>query len=286
MAKSGLGRGLDSLFDPEGLQHEGDIVTIPLVDIQVNPHQPRKTFREEELQEMVESLATHGILQPVIVTRIPDRGDGYFLVAGERRFRAATRLGWEGIPAILKDIPERNLLEIALVENLQRADLNPVEIAVGLNQLIEECTWTQEQVAKHLGMKRPTIANYLRILALPPETLGRIESGELNMGHAKVLLGIKDPQWQREMETTILEEGLSVRGLEQSVGKKKGVRKVVPSWVGHRQIELTRTFGRSVKIRPGKKSFQVVMEIRNEEDLDGLIRQWGISGNGSEEKES
>jgi ParB family chromosome partitioning protein len=277
MAKNSLGRGLDSLFEPEGPSHEGDVLMIPVGDIQGNPYQPRKTFKEEELLEMMESLSNHGILQPVILTRIQSRGDGYFLVAGERRYRAACRLGWETIPSIVKEIPEDRLLEIALVENLQRSDLNPVEIAVGLNQLIEECTWTQEQLAKHLGMKRSTIANYLRILALPIETLGLLETGELNMGHAKILLGIKDPLLQKKWENAILAEGLSVRSLEKNIGKKSPLRKSVPDWVISRQEVLTSAFGRSVRIKPGKKAFQVTVEVQDESDLNRFLDQLGVT---------
>jgi len=276
MAKNSLGRGLDSLFEPEGPSHEGDILMIPVGEIQSNPYQPRKTFKEEELLEMMDSLSNHGILQPVILTRLQSRGDGYFLVAGERRYRAACRLGWDTISAIVKSIPEDSLLEIALVENLQRSDLNPVEIAVGLNQLIEECTWTQEQLAKHLGMKRSTIANYLRILALPIETLGLLETGELNMGHAKILLGIKDPQLQKKWENSILEEGLSVRSLEKNIGKKSPIRKSVPGWALSRQESLTSTLGRSVRIKPGKKTFQVTVEVQDESDLNSFLEQIGI----------
>ncbi len=277
MAKNSLGRGLDSLFEPEGPSHEGDVLMIPVGDIQGNPYQPRKTFKEEELLEMMESLSNHGILQPVILTRIQSRGDGYFLVAGERRYRAACRLGWETIPSIVKEIPEDRLLEIALVENLQRSDLNPVEIAVGLNQLIEECTWTQEQLAKHLGMKRSTIANYLRILALPIETLGLLETGELNMGHAKILLGIKDPLLQKKWENAILAEGLSVRSLEKNIGKKSPPRKAVPDWVISRQEVLTSAVGRSVRIKPGKKAFQVTVEVQDESDLNRFLDQLGVT---------
>lgn len=276
MARNSLGRGLDSLFEPEGPSHEGDILMIPVGEIQGNPYQPRKTFKEEELLEMMDSLSNHGILQPVILTKIPGRGPGYFIVAGERRYRAACRLGWETIPGIVKDIPENSLLEIALVENLQRSDLNPVEIAVGLNQLIEECTWTQEQLAKHLGMKRSTIANYLRILALPIETLGLLETGDLNMGHAKILLGIKDPQMQKKWESAILEEGLSVRTLEKSIGKKSPAKKTLPGWAVSRQESLTLSLGRSVRIKPVKKAFQVTLDVQDERDLNDLFEQLGI----------
>ncbi|BAM08056.1 ParB/RepB/Spo0J family partition protein [Leptospirillum ferrooxidans] len=277
MAKNSLGRGLDSLFEPEGPSHEGDILMIPVTDIQGNPYQPRKTFREEELLEMMDSLANHGILQPIILTKIPSRGEGYFLVAGERRYRAACRLGWETIPGIVKDIPETSLLEIALVENLQRSDLNPVEIAVGLNQLIEECTWTQEQLAKHLGMKRSTIANYLRILALPIETLGLLETGELNMGHAKILLGIKDPQMQKKWENSIIEEGLSVRSLEKNIGKKTFPKKAVPEWAVSSQETLTSSFGRAVRIKPVKKAFQITVDIQDEKDLNDFLGRLGLT---------
>jgi len=284
MAKNSLGRGLDSLFEPEGPSHEGDILMIPVGEIQSNPYQPRKTFKEDELLEMMESLSNHGILQPVILTRISSRGDGYFLVAGERRYRAACRLGWETIPALVKDIAEDSLLEIALVENLQRSDLNPVEIAVGMNQLIEECTWTQEQLAKHLGMKRSTIANYLRILALPIETLGLLETGALNMGHAKILLGIKDPQQQKKWENSILEEGLSVRSLEKNIGKKTSVQKTVPGWAISRQESLTSAFGRSIRIRPVKKAFHVTVEIKDESDLNSFLEQLGVTSSQEDER--
>ncbi|MHB1285122.1 MAG: ParB/RepB/Spo0J family partition protein [Leptospirales bacterium] len=273
MAKNGLGRGLDSLFESEGPEKKEDILLIPLADIQPNPFQPRKIFREEEIRDMAESLQNHGLLQPIVIIR--REGDGpeeYILVSGERRFRAAKSLGWEKIPAILRAAGDRDLLELALVENLQRSDLNPVEVAEGFNRLIEEFQWSQEELARHLGMKRSTVANFLRVLTLPSGIVQKIEQGAISLGHAKVLLGVKDSQEQLALEKEIVQKNLSVRELESRISQKQS-KKEVPSWAKRGKEVLSSMLARPVSISRAKNKVKFTVAIENEQEFAHFLKK-------------
>lgn len=281
MVKNGLGRGLDSLFGSEGPEKKEDVLLIPVSQIRPNPFQPRKTFREEEIREMAESLKNHGLLQPVIVMKKerPDGQDGedeYILIAGERRFRAARSLEWATIPAVIRTYGDRELLELALVENLQRSDLNPVEVAEGFNRLIEEFSWTQEELAAHLGMKRSTIANFLRILTLPPGILQKIEQGELSFGHAKVLLGVKDSREQLILEEEIVRNNMSVRDLENRISEKQ-VRQDVPLWGKKGADLLSKAFSHPVYVSRSKNKVKFTVAIENESELTAFLERMGFA---------
>jgi ParB family chromosome partitioning protein len=281
MVKNGLGRGLDSLFGSEGPEKKEDVLLIPVSQIRPNPFQPRKTFREEEIREMAESLKNHGLLQPVIVMKKerPDGQDGedeYILIAGERRFRAARSLEWATIPAVIRTYGDRELLELALVENLQRSDLNPVEVAEGFNRLIEEFSWTQEELAAHLGMKRSTIANFLRILTLPPGILQKIEQGELSFGHAKVLLGVKDSREQLILEEEIVRNNMSVRDLENRISEKQ-VRQDVPLWGKKGADLLSKAFSHPVHVSRSKNKVKFTVAIENESELTAFLERMGFA---------
>lgn len=197
--------------------------TLAVSRIRPNPLQPRKEFREEDLADLEASLRVSGLLQPITVRPAP-RGDGYELIAGERRFRAAQRLGWTEIPAIVHDVNDKLLLSLAMVENLQRADLNPIEEGEGYEQLIKDFSLTQQEVADIVGKDRSTVANTLRLLALPPSVRRLVWDGQLTVGHARALLGLGDALQMADLARSVVAEGLSVREVEQRVranGKRK-----------------------------------------------------------------
>jgi ParB family chromosome partitioning protein len=211
-----LGRGLEALLTPSAPQTAADdrsLRRLPIAQIRPNPFQPRKEFREEELAELEASLRASGLLQPITVRQAA--GGTYELVAGERRLRAATRIGWADIPAVVKDVDDQALLTLALVENLQRADLNPIEEAEGYKRLIDQFQLTQQQVAQVVGKDRSTVANTLRLLALPAVVRQMLLEGALSAGHARALLSLPDPQAMIELATLAVAEKLSVRELER-----------------------------------------------------------------------
>jgi ParB family transcriptional regulator, chromosome partitioning protein len=224
-----LGRGLEALLGTSGglaSTDDGTLKSIPIAQIARNPFQPRTEFNEGELTELEESLKATGLLQPIAVRRRPGK-DGFELIAGERRLRAATNLGWKAIPAIIKEIDDKTSLTLALVENLQRADLNPIEEGEGYHKLAKEFGLTQQEIADIVGKDRTTIANMLRVLQLPDSARKHLQEGKLTIGHAKVLLGLDDAQRIRELADEIVRNGLTVRALEQRLrllvdnGKKK-----------------------------------------------------------------
>jgi ParB family chromosome partitioning protein len=221
-----LGRGLEALLgSASGLasSDEGAFKSIPIGQIGRNPFQPRKEFNSEELGELQESLSSSGLLQPITVRRRPGK-DGFELIAGERRLRAAMKLGWKEIPAIIKDIDDKTILTLALVENLQRTDLNPIEEGEGYHRLSHEFGLTQQQIAETVGKDRTTIANMLRVLQLPEVVKKLLQDGQLTMGHAKVLLGLEDPVMIATLAREIVTEGLTVREIERRLHELAGPR--------------------------------------------------------------
>ncbi|MHB1606335.1 MAG: ParB/RepB/Spo0J family partition protein [Leptospirales bacterium] len=274
MGKNGLGRGLDSLFESDGPEKKEDVLLIPLNSIRPNPFQPRKLFKEEEIREMAESLQSHGLLQPIVlIVRENQEGTEYILVSGERRLRAARSLGWETIPAIMRTAGDRDLLELALVENLQRSDLNPVEVAEGFNRLIEEFQWSQEELSRHLGMKRSTVANFLRVLTLPSGIIQKIEQGVISLGHAKVLLGVKDSQEQLALEKEIIQKNMSVRDLEKRISQKQS-RQEIPAWARQGKEVLSNVFSRPVTISRAKNKVRFTISIENERELSDFLKKF------------
>jgi ParB family transcriptional regulator, chromosome partitioning protein len=211
-----LGRGLEALLgSATGLatSDEGALKSIPVSQITRNPFQPRREFNAEDLTELQESLNASGLLQPITVRRRPGK-DGFELIAGERRLRAAKALGWREIPAIIKDIDDKTILTLALVENLQRTDLNPIEEGEGYRQLVQDFSLTQQQIAETVGKDRTTIANMVRLLQLPDAVRSLLREGQLSMGHAKVLLGLDDQGRIVTLAQEIVREGLTVRETE------------------------------------------------------------------------
>ena len=212
--RGGLGRGLESLFEDAAPSFESDtrIETLPLREIEPDPGQPRKTFDDETLAELSASIAEHGLLQPIAVR--PKPSGGYLIVAGERRWRASRMAGLTEVPVIVKDVTDEQAMELALVENLQREDLDPVEGAVGIRELMTRCDLTQEQAARKLGKSRSALANSLRLLSLPETVLELLKSGFITIGHAKVVLGLPTPELQEEAAQMIADNQLNVRQAE------------------------------------------------------------------------
>jgi ParB family transcriptional regulator, chromosome partitioning protein len=254
-----LGRGLEALISrapsvsarsAEATHAQGATATdesasplksIALKQIRANPFQPRKEFKPEELADLEASLRTNGLLQPITVRTAP-HGGGYELIAGERRFRAAQRLGWNEIPALVKDVDDRTLLSLALVENLQRSDLNPIEEAEGYQHLIREFSLTQQEVADVVGKDRSTVANTLRLLALPPSVRRLVWDGQLTIGHARALLGLGDESRIADLAREIVAQGLSVREVERRV-REKGKTSTAP------RVAAAKPDGRSAEVR-------------------------------------
>lgn len=212
--RGGLGRGLESLFEDAAPSFESDtrIETLPLREIEPDPGQPRKTFDDETLAELSASIAEHGLLQPIAVR--PKPSGGYLIVAGERRWRASRMAGLTEVPVIVKDVTDEQAMELALVENLQREDLDPVEEAAGIRELMTHCDLTQEQAARKLGKSRSALANSLRLLSLPETVLELLKSGFITIGHAKVILGLPAPELQEEAAQMIADNQLNVRQAE------------------------------------------------------------------------
>ena len=212
--RGGLGRGLESLFEDAAPSFESDtrIETLPLREIEPDPGQPRKTFDDETLAELSASIAEHGLLQPIAVR--PKPSGGYLIVAGERRWRASRMAGLTEVPVIVKDVSDEQAMELALVENLQREDLDPVEEAAGIRELMTRCDLTQEQAARKLGKSRSALANSLRLLSLPETVLELLKSGFITIGHAKVILGLPTPELQEEAAQMIADNQLNVRQAE------------------------------------------------------------------------
>ena len=212
--RGGLGRGLESLFEDAAPSFESDtrIETLPLREIEPDPGQPRKTFDDETLAELSASIAEHGLLQTIAVR--PKPSGGYLIVAGERRWRASRMAGLTEVPVIVKDVTDEQAMELALVENLQREDLDPVEEAAGIRELMTRCDLTQEQAARKLGKSRSALANSLRLLSLPETVLELLKSGFITIGHAKVVLGLPTPELQEEAAQMIADNQLNVRQAE------------------------------------------------------------------------
>ena len=212
--RGGLGRGLESLFEDAAPSFESDtrIETLPRREIEPDPGQPRKTFDDETLAELSASIAEHGLLQPIAVR--PKPSGGYLIVAGERRWRASRMAGLTEVPVIVKDVTDEQAMELALVENLQREDLDPVEEAAGIRELMTRCDLTQEQAARKLGKSRSALANSLRLLSLPETVLELLKSGFITIGHAKVVLGLPTPELQEEAAQMIADNQLNVRQAE------------------------------------------------------------------------
>ncbi len=277
-AQKGLGRGLDALLgDIRPIPEEGSAPhSLPIQKIEPNPNQPRKAFDETELLQLSDSIAQHGLLQPLVVR--PIGGGFYQIIAGERRWRAARMAGLSEVPVVVLEADDRTVTELALIENLQREDLNPMEEASGLQSLISEYGLTQEQAAERVGRSRPAVANSLRLLALPPELQKEVERGALSAGHARALLSLRSAKLQKEAARRIIDEALSVRQAEalcKRLNKAEAPAKpsrpdAVIDYIAECEKTLTHSLGRKVRIVSGPRKGRFEVEFYGQDDLQRL----------------
>ena len=268
----GLGRGLDSLFG--GAEDWGtNIQEIPVGELDPNPDQPRRSFSEESLIQLADSIREQGVLQPLLVA--PASGGRYTIIAGERRFRAGRTAGLETLPCIVKDIDVIRQREIALIENLQREDLNPIEAAQGVRALMLQCGYTQEKVGERLGKSRPAIANLLRLLQLPDEVTDMVRDGLLSAGHARALAALNDGEEQLRLARKAVAEGLSVRQLEQETAKKnkkpkEKARRELPAELNELQEKLRLKTGMKSSLTGSISRGKTVLSYSTREELEHL----------------
>ncbi|MBE6927838.1 MAG: ParB/RepB/Spo0J family partition protein [Ruminococcaceae bacterium] len=273
MKQRGLGRGLGALIDDFSVAPQNEQVTLlPLQKVEPNPNQPRKQFDEEQLQTLADSIAEHGIMQPLAVRSV---GEGYYqIIAGERRWRAARIAGLTEVPVMVIDADDKTVMELALVENLQRQDLNPMEEAEGYRVLMEDFGLTQEQAATRVGKSRPTVANALRLLALPTEVKDYVIDGTLSAGHARAVLSLPSERLQRAAAQKIIALRLSVRQAEAMCKRMACEKETKPKpaplsvdYVGECEKLLTKQLGRRVKIINGKRKGHFELEFYGQDDL-------------------
>ncbi|PID01126.1 MULTISPECIES: ParB/RepB/Spo0J family partition protein [unclassified Sporosarcina] len=268
----GLGKGLNALFPRETLEK---VELLRLKSIKVNPYQPRKEFNEVALNELSESIKEHGVLQPIIVRSV---GTQYEIVVGERRFRASELAGKKEIPAVVRDLTDEQSMEMAILENLQREDLSPIEVAEAYQSLMESLKLTQEQLAFRLGKSRPHIANHIRLLALPEKVLKDISHGILSMGHGRTLLGLRKKEQILAIAEKTKTEGLNVRQLEKLVQQlnedvpretKKEKKKDI--FIEAQENTLREQFGTNVTIKKTKKKGKIEIEFHSDEDFERIL---------------
>ena len=282
MKKTGLGKGLDALFSDNLLSNNEEeekvedasekIHKIKVIEIEPNREQPRRSFDEEALDELASSIKTYGVLQPIIVNK---KSDYYEIVAGERRWRAAKKAGLTELPCIIKDdITDKSNKEIALIENLQRVDLNPIDKAKGLKELIDDYGMTQKELADSIGISRSNIANSIRILNLDPRVIKLAEEGKITEGHCRNLVVIEDPEKQYRAALDIITKGESVRDVERKVKNKKVAQKTDPRFEAiYKDIEdsFQGFFGTKVKLDAKKKSGKIIIQYSSYDDLERIL---------------
>ena len=277
-SQKGLGRGLGALlgdFDQE-ITEKSPYQLLPIHKVEPNRSQPRQDFDEEELQSLSESIAIHGVLQPLTVRQLPS---GYYqIIAGERRWRAARMAGLSEVPVVVIEADDKKTMELALIENLQRQDLNPVEEALGYRSLIEEYGLTQEETSQRVGKSRSAVANALRLLSMNEELLEKVRCGELSPGHARAVLSVKNEKKQKEAAQKIIALGLSVRQAEllcKNLSKEPEPKKEAPvfavNYIGECEKNLSKHLGRGVKIVNGKRKGRFELEFYGDEDLQNLL---------------
>lgn len=289
----GLGRGLGSLLGildddkddvvvekkttaPVQKTIDGEVVVeLPISHIDNNPDQPRKNFDPSALNELAQSIKTYGVIQPILVTK---KGDRYMIVAGERRFRATKLAEKKTIPAIVKDFTDSEVKEIALLENIQRQDLNPIETARAMQELMDNYNWTQEALADRLGKSRPNVANTLRLLTLCPEVIELVETGKLSAGHARSLVVVTNPDVQLKLANQVMGSKLTVRDMENAVkAVSKENRKTITKQVPTMSLEmrefknnLERKFSTKIEIKGTEKKGKIIINYYNSDDLDRI----------------
>ncbi|CAM3588658.1 MULTISPECIES: ParB/RepB/Spo0J family partition protein [Brevibacillus] len=271
----GLGKGLNALITSNLIEEGEQVKEVPISEIRPNPYQPRKEFEPAAIEELAQSITEHGIVQPLIVRKSIK---GYDLVAGERRLRAAKSIGLKNVPVIVKSYSDQQLMEIALIENLQRENLNPLEEAEAYGKLISHHEYTQEQLAKKVGKSRPHVANMLRLLQLPEKIRHLLSTSAITMGHARALLTVEKEQVQLQLAKDVIDKGLNVRQLEEMVKqltvsretKKKKPSKNEPVLI-EMEEKLRSRFGTSVKIKKGTKRGKIEIDFYSPEDLQRIL---------------
>ena len=288
-----LGRGLDALLGDSSLRAQtGGSVSLPIAQVEPGLNQPRKHFDDESLADLAESIRQHGILQPLTVRRL---ASGYYqIIAGERRWRAARQAGLEEVPAIIIEADDRKVMELGLIENLQREDLNPMEEAAGYRALIQDYGLTQEEAAKRVSKSRPAVANAMRLLALPQEIQWLLEQGNLSAGHGRALLALPSPETQIAFAEEIMAKGYSVRETEEKIRlrlqegeKPQQAKEPSPLRIYYKEAErqLTAGLGRRVTITQGKKKGKIAMDYYDQEDLELLMQALSTLGGRKEQAE-
>ena len=276
MAKKALGKGLSALIpeNPE-LSNDNSVLQLKITEIEANENQPRRKFDEEALNSLAESIKEHGIVQPIIVRR---DGEGYQIVAGERRWRAARIAGLKAVPVVVKDYSETQILEIALIENLQREDLNPIEEAIAYKGLMEKYNFTQENISKVVGKSRPYVANSIRLLNLDEAIIKQIAEGKISSGHGRALLSIDDKKTQLKVVDDVVNKNLNVRETEEVVKnikekkkKSRNKKEIKDPFVIEVEENLMRLLGTKVQISPGKDKGKIEIEYYSDEDLERLV---------------
>jgi ParB family chromosome partitioning protein len=284
MHRKALGRGLEALISPTAATATIDgrpsgVRELPIADIGSNPFQPRKHFDDEAIRELAASIKATGVLQPILVRSYGDAG--YQLVAGERRLRAASLAGLDRIPAVLREVTDHEMMELALIENIQREDLNPIEEARAYHTLVETVGMTHDQLSDRVGKQRSSITNSLRLLALPVEVQDMVSRGTLSAGHGRALLGLEKSGEQLATARYISNKGFSVRRTEAFVRRRlrrvharpnQAHLPVVAEWA----TKLERRFATRVTISPGRKGGKIEFEYYSQEDLERLLEAWGV----------
>ena len=273
----GLGRGLEALFAENAVEEQGKTVSLKITEIQPNKSQPRKQFDDASLSELAASIAQHGVLQPLLVRPLPS--GAYQLVAGERRWRASRMAGLDEVPVVIRELTDRETAEIALIENLQRQDLNPMEEADGYRILMEQYGLTQEETARAVNKSRPAVANALRLLNLPSEIAELVREGTLSAGHARTLLSFETPQEQAAAAKAVIENDLSVRALEKMAKanrapiKQAGASSRRDSLFDEVELALSEHLGRKVRVLNKGENGVLQIEFYGKDDLQALANR-------------
>lgn len=274
MAK-GLGKGLNAFFTNMETVKEETVQEVRIKELRPNPYQPRKVFDKEAIEELKQSIIEHGILQPIIVRKSIK---GYEIVVGERRFRAAKEAKLETVPVVVRELNEQQMMELAVLENLQREDLSPIEEGTAYQLLMEKLKLTQEELAKRLGKSRPHIANHIRLLSLPPKIQVLITEGKISMGHGRALLGLRNKDKLPAVVEKIIKDHLNVRQLEQLIQQLNNVPRETKKpvnkkdlFIKERESSLRDRFGTTVTIKQSKNKGKIEIEFFSKEDLERII---------------
>lgn len=276
MATKRLGRGLDALIPSLDVKEDDKVIDVSLKELRPNPYQPRKTFSDESIDELATSIKEHGVIQPIIVRKVLR---GFEIIAGERRFRASGVAGLSTIPAVVRDFTDQQVMEIALIENIQREDLNAIEVAIAYQSLVDQFSLTQEELSVKVGKSRSHIANFLRLLQLPEEIKNNVSRGTLSMGHARALVGIQNEKLQKELSDLTIRHHWSVRELEEMIQKTnekaekevKAKAKKRDPFISQLEDQLRETFKTTVKVKHNKNKGKIEFSYYNEDDLERLL---------------